>query len=377
MKIETTTGGIHFIDGKRKRINKKREQGTVVTVRVNWSQADIEEIDQMIRLIIVPDDVTLNYLKSSPDEDESVIITRPGWIDSTESKLRTTLFIDGAMRPTTRKTVVDVYELDEEQKTGWIHELGIPIQKIDCPYNVDVNQKVPMNTNRDTVSDYYLKDIYALTLNMTADRLEEDDISETWIHTATEDELASKQTIKTVHDKRYHNSVLWSADTLANERAREDGKEIIHSRYLSKREKERFGEVGLVSASVNYGLSPINADSIPKDKWTLGMHKLTELTEWLSKELDGKSVSVRYIREKQIKHAASYGINTITYNLARFGKTDPPYGEWVIGTIIHELAHKQGNHFEMRYINHLSRLAGRAVNIAINETKKLKKLSGQ
>lgn len=380
MRIDTTTGGVHFIDGKRKRINKKREKGTVVTVRVNWSQSDIEEIDKMIRLIIVPDGVTFYYLKNTSSENESVIITSPGWIDSTEAKLRTTLFSSGAMRPTTRTTVVDVYELHDEQESGWIHELGIPIQMIDCPYNIDVNQKVPMNANRDTVSDYYLKDIYALTLNMTADRLDENDVSDTWVHTATEDELANEQTIKTVHDKRYKDAVLWSSDATANERAREDGKEIIHSRYLSAAEKNRFKTVGLVSASVNYGTSAIAADSILYKDWTDGMSKLNRLVEWMGQMLCGVGIVVRYIDEPRISSEASYANSTITFNLAKFGRknTEPPYGSTVIGMIIHELAHRRGHeHYDKAYLNELYRLAGEAVVLALDDQETFNRKTGR
>ena len=373
MKIESTTGGIHIIDGKRKRINKKLPEGTTVTVKVNWSMRDIEEIDNMIRLIIVPAGVTLDYHNN---DGNAGIINQPEYLDSTEEKLRTTLFSDGAMRPTTRLTKVDIYKLHKWQDTGWIYELGIPIQGIECPYNVDVNQKVPMNTNRDTVRDAYLKDIYALVLNLTANDLDEDDVSETWVHTATEDELTSDETVKIIHDKRYGDSVLYSSDHEANERAREAGKEIIHSRFLSKAEKDRFKSSGLVSASVNFGLSAMHADSIHQDKWTDGMIKLADLTKWLSTQLDDKQVSVRFIRERKIVQAASYGNNTITYNLAKFGKPEPPFEEWVIGTIIHELSHRQGSHFEMRYINHLSRMAGRAVRLALHNTKTFKKKTG-
>lgn len=386
MKIESTKGGIHFIGGKRKRINTKREVGTKITVRVNWTHADVYETIEMLKRFIPPNGVTFKVndkvIKNPTDPDSDYKKTA-----ESEETLATVLFKNGAVRPTKRKTKVIVYKIGSlrfalDQTTlsnGWLYEMGIPIQKIDCPYIVDVQQKVPMSPNRESVSDAYLQDIYAIVLNMVADDLWEDEISETWVRTATEDDIVTDDVIKTVHDTRYRKAVLWSSDESANERARMDGMEIIHGRTLSGKERGRFHGAGLVNASMKYGRSPMMAKEIKKDKWTEGMNDLAKLTRYLGRNVIRKDVRVRFINEENIVSIASYGNLELTFNLApiRFGykNTKPPYSAFVIGVILHELAHNKGESHDLAYIREYDRVCGEAVMLAIQDKDRFEKLT--
>ena len=92
MIIESTKGGVKFKDGKRTRINKKREVGTLVTVVVNWSFSDLSEIDEMIRLVIPPVDVSLEYT-SYEDKSKGYVahtIKRPAQLGRMHEPLPTT-----------------------------------------------------------------------------------------------------------------------------------------------------------------------------------------------------------------------------------------------------------------------------------------------
>lgn len=62
------------------------------------------------------------------------------------------------MTDTRRKTRIDILEQADEN-SAWIYEMGIPIQATTLPYDVDVQQKVPMPPNRNTVPAAYLQDI--------------------------------------------------------------------------------------------------------------------------------------------------------------------------------------------------------------------------
>ena len=365
MIIESTKGGVKFKDGKRTRINKKREVGTLVTVVVNWSFSDLSEIDKMIQLVIPPVDVSLEYT-SYEDKSKGYVartIKRPEQLGRMHETLPTTLFAEGAIRPTKRKTAVELYALRSGQESGWLFELGIPVQEIECPYNVDVRQKVPMSPNRDTVSDNYLKAIYAVVLDVFAGDLTEETVSDSWVHQGSE--LAGDEAIKEVHDTRYEDAVLWSSDQEANERAIMDGKDIIHGRTLSGIERDRFRSAGLVSAKVGYGRGTKDCDRKPRDKWTEGMKSLEAYTHWISKKLTGNEVSVSYISDIDISASAMYGGRNITYNLFRLGKksTVAPYCARITGLILHELAHENGGtrmpHFSMDYIHKLQDLSGR------------------
>ena len=220
-----------------------------------------------------------------------------------------------------------------------------------------------MSPNRDTVSDNYLKAIYAVVLDVFAGDLTEETVSDSWVHQGSE--LAGDEAIKEVHDTRYEDAVLWSSDQEANERAIMDGKDIIHGRTLSGIERDRFRSAGLVSAKVGYGRGTKDCDRKPRDKWTEGMKSLEAYTHWISKKLTGNEVSVSYISDIDISASAMYGGRNITYNLFRLGKksTVAPYCARITGLILHELAHENGGtrmpHFSMDYIHKLQDLSGR------------------
>ena len=299
-------------------------------------------------------------------------------IGQVSETLPTTLFTDGAIRPTKRKTAVELYALRSEQESGWLFELGIPVQEIECPYNVDVRQKVPMSPNRDTVSDNYLKAIYAIVLNETAKDLTEETVSDSWVHQGSE--LADDEAIKEIHDTRYEDAVLWSNDQDANERAIIDGKDIIHGRTLSGIERDRFRSAGLVSAKVGYGRGTKDCVNKPRDKWTDGMKALEAYTQWISRQLTGDEVSVSYISDIEISAVAMYGGRNITYNLFRLGhkSTVAPYSADITGIILHELAHENNGtkmpHFSMDYIQQLQDLSGRLALIVAKNPEEFEKV---
>ena len=91
-------------------------------------------------------------------------------IAQTEAILATVLSsgINQPLRPTTRKTTIRVYN-PYIDGLGHIYEMGIPIQSIDMPFDVDIGGKVPLPPNRDVVSKNYLQDVYAEVLAVTTD----------------------------------------------------------------------------------------------------------------------------------------------------------------------------------------------------------------
>ena len=357
MVIESTKGGVRFENGERSRINKKRAVGTKVTVEVNWSQADVAEIIGMLNLFIPPKDKRL--------EVNGREIQSPVLIGSVEERLKTTILNDGSMSNTVRKTNVDVYGLKPDQEKGYLYELGIPIQPIECPYNVDVQQKVPMSPNRESVNDSYLMAIYGIVLNIVRDEIDVTNASEAWVHTGMEDDSVNQETVKKIMVERHGNkAVLWSSDTLANERAKEAGYEIVHPRTMSQEEREKFRDAGMEASSAKFGLEGKVPEIIDESKWTPGMKSLAEYTDYVSKLVYEEPIEVEYYKDAKIIFVASYSIGKISYNLAHISKDklEPPFNEYMTGLILHELAHREGDgHYDKAYIHELQRIAGKLV----------------
>ena len=265
--IETAGTTVLFpADGGRKTEPNRRKRGTKVTVLMPWTAAQIEELK-------------LKLSRFRPTDCRLVVngeeIPRRDPIGTRETTLRTVIQ-HGPGQPVTetrRKTRIDVLERADEE-TGWICEMGIPIQPIAMPYDIDVHQKVPMPPNRNTVSPGYLQDVMAETLNAMHSKMSEDSFAENWVRTAVEDKRIEDDAVVAVRTNRYgEKAVIWSSDTDSNLRAAEAGYQVINPRAMSHREREVMSSKGgLQSAKREFGRAPetakpVNANNV-RDRFT-------------------------------------------------------------------------------------------------------------
>ena len=102
------------------------------------------------------------------------------------------------MRKKNRQTEIHFLEPAKapDAEGGWLYEMGIPVQRSGLPYDIDVMQKIPMPPNRDTVSNTYIQDIAAETLNTMCQEIPEQEMKRPWVSTALTD--------KRVKDRNRH-----------------------------------------------------------------------------------------------------------------------------------------------------------------------------
>ena len=236
--------------GGRRTERNRRRRGTRITVVMPWTAKQADELTLKLARFR-PTDCGLTVNGDEIPEREPLA--------ARETTLRT-IIQHGPEQPITetrRKTRIDV--LDRADKnSGWIYEMGIPIQPTAIPYDIDVMQKVPMPPNRNTVSPGYLQDVMAETLNAMHGRMTEESFSEAWVRTAVEDERATDEAVLAVRNNRYgRKAVTWSSDTDANLRAAEAGYEVINPRAMSRREREVMASKGgLQSSRKEFGRAP-------------------------------------------------------------------------------------------------------------------------
>ena len=231
----TTAGKIILFPktgGRRVRTDPKCSQGTLVEVWVLWGANQVKETIDRLKRMLPPKGIhyevnneTIPYQaphKTIEGTLETVVQPAPG----------------EPMVSSRRKTTLEIYKPLNGSKAE-LFEMGIPVQIIDCPYSVNVLQKIPLPPNRDTVKDSYLQDVYALVLNATAEEVQ--DAAANWTRMAIEDPNTTPETVRTMVKKRYGDRVaLWSSDTRSNEKAMLAGYEIVNARTLSERERDVF-----------------------------------------------------------------------------------------------------------------------------------------
>src|SRR5205807_1784512 len=91
--------------------------------------------------------------------------------------------VNGICRASKRLTAVRLYR-PLQGETPTLYEMGMPVVEIDCVYHVDVQQKVPLNIERDNVTPAYLKSIYTTIVNERIDQLSEEEVRQPWVSTA-------------------------------------------------------------------------------------------------------------------------------------------------------------------------------------------------
>ena len=365
MTIETTTGKVVFKDDKRKdHPRTKRENGTKVTAKIPCSRTDFAEMLWMVGHFIIPEGKVVHIAF----RDDSIENPGRDWDQEyvkenykVEETLETTLFdeVTGGMRSSKRKTEVLIYSVRDfhlawndslndygiknRDRKSFLYELGIPVQEIECDYSVNVNQKIPMNANRDSVKDSYLRDIYALVLNAVHDKLDEYDVSKSWVRNASDDDLVSNDAFQSLQEKRYgEKAVMWSSDLQANEDALSNGYAVIHGKTMSPVERKRFNDVGMVSSASKFkrGVAPTRVFKM--SEWTDSMCQMDVQCTAYASLVRLASPSTRFVESPQSSQVASYNKlkHEITFNVSHMGGTDFDHEDVEnISTMIHEFAH--------------------------------------
>ena len=250
-EIETAGTTVTFpAEGGRRTRPNRRKRGTRVRVTMPWIDAQAAELRQRLRRFR-PTDCRLVV--------DRIEVLRRKPLATREATLRTLIQHGPGLPMTTtqRRTQIHILKRAEEA-SGWIHEMGIPIQETVLPYDIDIQQKVPMPPNRDTVSAAYLQDVMTETLNAMHRMMPSEWFSENWVRTAVEDDRIEDAAVASVKKNRYgENAVVWSSDTDANMRAAEAGCQVIHPKAMSKKEREVLAKKGgLESAKKDFGRAP-------------------------------------------------------------------------------------------------------------------------
>jgi hypothetical protein len=296
---------------------------------------------------------------------------------SPKNPLETVLLEKGFMRRTMRKTQVELHK-PSFKDPPMLLELGIPVQRIECAFHVDVRQKIPLDSDRKMVKTSYLKHVYAEVLNQTVAEIPDDRIAQGWIRQAVEDSRTTTEVVKQVAEKRFGEKVvLWSSDRKANEKAVEADYELLRPNQLSSLERKRFVETGsLKHASDIFPSDPEEQAKRSKEvEPNQEMQQIADYAKRLSKALVNRDIRVRFYSKFGDGVAATYDhvTGTLSFNVASLGYDWFKQGITADTTavILHELSHE--NQRDPDYAHgpsfrrNLETVAGKAVVLALQQ----------
>jgi hypothetical protein len=297
---------------------------------------------------------------------------------------------EGFLAARTRKTSVRVYpalmrtdpETAKSRAFGYLYEMGIPVCPTGDQWDVEIMQKVPVNLERNAVSDSYLRTVRVLTLNEMYDQLKPEDAATPAVQDALTDERCKPEAVNVVltHQFGEKRAVMDPSDPEANNRLVSEGYTLIAGNAFSKPAWENIRSSGAARPSGQimptpkpYSLDP-NAPSrklLPESEWTPGMKNIAGYVEDIGMKLIKRCVRVTIDKGRiGAGWAACYGGGELTFNLASVGYDFFEHGPdaRVNALLIHELAHEtEDNHLSDGFYKVLQKLGAALTELALRD----------
>lgn len=355
--ITTTKGRVHFDANKgRKRSKVSRDSGSEIRCRCRMTRAQMAASIDAIKSVIPPVPTFLN--------GEKLPMAQP--IAFVDMSLPTEIADEeGVLRRTSRRTSVAIYELKPNEKAS-IYELGLPVVETGDKWHYDVQQKVPLNMERDNVTPAFLKTIRVHVLNHMHSVIDKEDATQGWVRQATDDKRCSAEATEVTMTHMFgRKRVAYDpTDPEANKIAVSRGYTVVHGGSLSKGQWSNVKDVGTTKAAGQVTPSPKPYSDggdpekiIDPSQYTKGMRRVVRWAEWFHREVFLKPVSVRMVREPHVPWIANYGGGMLALNYSKLGKAwfeDETFDGWtkVNDLLIHEYAHRySSDHFSHRFLD--------------------------
>jgi len=371
--IETTKGSVDFSDRGRHEYRDCRPFGSTISVTIAMTRAEMVEIIAAARRLIPPPGI-----KTTINGEEIPHRPYATWFETTLP----TLIGDGegVLRRTDRKTLVRVYE-PAPGEAVMLYEMGIPVVETGDRYHVDVQQKVPLNMDRDNVTPGYLKAVRVAVLNHTHALLTEQDASKTWVRDACSAPEVENLALKRAISLRFgENAVTFDpSDLEANKISASESRQLVHGAHLTRGEWENVRRAGILlpAGQVTPSPRPYHPEGkplnlIPPANWSPGMVRVADFAKDVARELLGRrSLPVQIANEFDWNTAATFGKGAdLVLNLARLGHKffDGGITNEVIDLIIHEFGHHySGDHLSSDYYDALTDLGARMTRLALDK----------
>ena len=359
-EISTTKGTIEFhpVKGRIHHWSIKRERGSIFKGTFRATKAEYQELIDHAKSLLSPTNIDF-YINQEKMQPKSIF-------KSFKCTLDTEIYnyeIDN-WKTLKRKTEVHLIESDGQ---SYVFEMGIPIMATDCKWHIDVQQRVPLTLDRESIRPSYLKVLYAEVLNHTHKDIPDDEASVPWVRAGFTDKRTNKTAVETIFQKRYGDKYLSKNpfDPNANDEAISHGYHLINGAELSKEEWKKLKENDLIQSSTElYGKTSVPGTDVSP---TQEQQKFAHFVKKVAKEFLGIDIIVKFMKAP-VQDGAYFDGVVLIFIVNRLPKDFfDGITEENQNLMIHELGHKSGNHTEHAYHQLLTRLAAQLIIRAIKD----------
>ena len=385
--IITVNKGVRFDDKGRHPLRKYTGCGSAVEVLITLTEAEYTEMCDLMKMFIPRDSVKVSFNGQE--------LPRRTPITCFEMTLPVPLAdsIASDMRMSKRKCLVDIYE-PLAGETPHLYGLGIPVVENNSKWHYMVHQKVPVPFDRDNVPPSYLHKLHVECVNHMHTFLMPDDVNETFVKVALEDEQITGDAFRDIRIKKHGEKVVIHDPNFpeATKRAIAEGYVPLYGKSESTGffgNNRRFGDVKtaqeVTPQAVPFGDGPPLKLLDPK-KMTVGMRLFGEFACMLFRQIVSKDgmLSIIWANDSGWPYSMTFGKvglsgGGLTVNVGRLGyewfNRAPADTADIIDLLIHEFGHyykkhpKMDDHLSSDYYNALTALAGRATVLALQQPK--------
>ncbi len=228
-----------------------RPRGTMVEALMPWSKAEAEAVRQALMMVLPP-----RGLRLTVDGVEVSGLTVEATVRVT---LPTVALIEGVLRGTERKTLVDVF--NPLMGEPWLYELGIPVCSLvesEFRHSLNVLQKVPVPMSRDSVTPAYLHRLIGTVIEAAAldgkMLLGAEDDGAAHLKRSLDYVKRPEALRATVHAVYGEQAVRSSSDAMSNAVAAAQGRPVVSGRQFGTETRKRLEQDGLLpTAHAVYG----------------------------------------------------------------------------------------------------------------------------
>jgi hypothetical protein len=361
--IISTTGGIEFdvLKGERTTLRTKRQAGSEIYLEVRMTRDEFEGCVDYCSEILVPDNIL--FFISVNGSDTELNYRSP--YKTFTAKLLTELKQEESMRRVSRETEVHLHV--KQNDVAYVYEMGIPICEIDCDYSIDVQQKVPMSSDRDTVDAKYLKVLYGEVLNVIIGEIPEDKSSNIWVREAFTSDRASIESREQVLYKRFGEKALIAnpKDARSMDEAISNNYKVIYGREMNKEEWDVVKQDKLlVSTSEQFKVGIADGKDVNPNEQ---QKKVAEFSKKVALECLGLKISVSFYDSPDATVVADFSseLSEFRFNVAQFTEAEwevdekGEVKEKMLDLIIHEIGHSAGWHYEHSYHDCITKIGAR------------------
>jgi len=377
-QVCSTKGTIIFDGDERKHSRMKLDKGTAFEGEFRMTRDEFTAVIEAVQMLAVPEHIEtfFNGEKLVPRVVEKTFETTLQTVKADE---------EGRLSTTQRKTEVRVYGL-RDGEVGYIFEMGIPVVPTGDPWHYDVQQRVPVNWERDNVPPAFLRTLRVEVLNAMHTRMTPEMAAQPWVTDALDDKRCSSDAVTSVvHDRFGEKAVIYDpSDAEGTKIAVSQGYTVIPGGAFSKEawRNIRAAEVVLPAGQVTPSPKPYDPEGnpekvIPRGEWTPFMHRRAEFAMDLFTKLTSDQCFVVIVNEPQVSWLANFGPtgsplgSRLCLNFGRLGRdwfSLPNRDEKVLDLLLHEYVHHTvRDHLSHEMHETATKLGARLANLALNE----------